>query len=490
MIRFLPPAWLAVLTAAVPCFAQPVDGNVWVSFNFAFGSPCGLCVYDAAGVVVASFVYPGIDGPMLCKHPNGTVWTVSSSAAGSLIPYTVAGAGIPIAASGVNQICADAFGGLWTFEGGFFSPSVLRRRTAAGAPVLTVTPANFLGAADMAGDPLGNVWLLDAASTGGLRRVNQSGTVSAPIGAAAATGAGLDLAVEPSGRVWRLSQGSGGTPLLTRFNNAGTGPLPIPVPGALSLAMDRCGRPVVLKDTGGVTSLDVLNPANGAVIVNIPLPGPGIYDSLAIDGAGNHWLTSNTQLIFSVFDAAGAPLVSVPVALPMFSFSIGDRTGLHVATVLAPGADSDLDGVASNVEIPLGTNPLDPASVPPALLLSGTPAAGSSFALGLSIPAQAGFPFVTGASLGSAGIPLAPPDCRVIPLSADFLLAWWLGPSNVVATSPVSGVLDALGAGSGSVGLPPGPGFGGLPLFFAAATLNPLTGTVASLTPALPVVLP
>jgi hypothetical protein len=201
-------------------------------------------------------------------------------------------------------------------------------------------------------------------------------------------------------------------------------------------------------------------------------------------------LGSSSQLLFAVFDRNGVPLSFVAGPVPVFTRALGDRTGLRVASVLYPLADLDLDGALDAPELTLGRNPLDATSTPPSLTLSGTPAAGQSFSINLSIPAEAGFPYVTGASLGTSGIPVARPDCLSVPLSPDLLFFYWLGPSNAVTTTPVSFTLDILGTGGVTVSLPPGPGFGGVGIYFSAVTVSPAALGVSSIATALQVVLP
>jgi hypothetical protein len=57
--------------------------------------------------------------------------------------------------------------------------------------------------------------------------------------------------------------------------------------GGLSLAIDRCGRPAVLKSVNGNDSIDILDPVSTALVQNVPLIGGNQFDSLAVDGAGN-----------------------------------------------------------------------------------------------------------------------------------------------------------------------------------------------------------
>jgi hypothetical protein len=186
--------------------------------------------------------------------------------------------------------------------------------------------------------------------------------------------------------------------------------------------------------------------------------------------------------VFIVLDPSGAKLANVSPANPPTGFSAGDRTGVHLVSVTDRLGEADLDGFTNDDELKVGTNPLDTLSAPVLSYYSGIPAPGSSFTVSATISTEASYGFICGASLGTAGLWLGQVDCRTIPLSFDAALLYWLSPANTLATTPITGVLDATGTGTVTVTIPPGPSLSGITLFFDVVTISPFTGGASTIT--------
>lgn len=467
------------LLLAGPAPAQ-LDGFYWSTSLLGGGGVCNMCVYDAAGTLVASHAYTGLlSSPHIAKHPNGTVWATNQTL-GTITPYTLAGgAGTPVPAGNVNVMGIDSTGGIWTFQGSVFTSTLLVQRDAAGTPVQTMTPAAPF-AREILGDPFGNIWILSGL-TASVQKVSQNatglGNFTAP-----GTGSPAGMQIDSQGRPWVLID-AGGVPRLVAFDNNGNVIRNQFLPGALAFAIDGKDQIRVLEAMT-VTYYD----DQFATVGGFALPAGNVYEGITVDAAGRSWLTSLMSSAIHVIDCGGQLVGVLNLTVPAFTAGAGDNTGRHATSVLARTADSDLDGVTNDREFLIGTDVLDATSTPPTLALGGTPGSGSTISLGLSLPAEAGFPYVVGGSLGTDGIPVGPqPACRAIPLSLDPFALFWLSPANTIATG-LTGVLDGSGQASATVTFPPLP-LGGITFFLSGVTIVPSSGDIASITAPLTIAL-
>ncbi|MBN2489494.1 MAG: right-handed parallel beta-helix repeat-containing protein [Planctomycetes bacterium] len=89
----------------------------------------------------------------------------------------------------------------------------------------------------------------------------------------------------------------------------------------------------------------------------------------------------------------------------------------------------------------------------------------------LEVPGLAGRQYLCAASLGQAGIPLPPPDPRVVPLSPDFLVMLSLGQRNAPFRD-FGGVLDPKGTARPELTVPAIPQVTGLSIHLAGLVLE------------------
>ncbi|MAG57828.1 MAG: hypothetical protein CMJ83_16210 [Planctomycetes bacterium] len=483
--------WSAVMLGLV--VAGSVSAQVpqfyWNGWTLGIGPGCGVCIYNQAGTQVGGFPLGLFSGAEVAKHPSGTVM-VADSGAGTITAYTLGGAVASFAAAGVAYVAAHPSGDVLGLTQGFLlGPTVLTRYNLVGVAQWSTTLGVVLPAGVRC-DSVGNAWVADALG-GTLEWVDPAGVITGPITLPVA-GQITEFDVDASGQCWVLVVAQG----------AATGNLiAVDLTGAITFnlglnsnpagfALDACGRPHVLNSLALPQTVDVIDPGLGGVVATTVLSTTDPHDAIAIDTQGNYWLSAIQLAGIAIFDKSGTRIGVVNGgAIPVKS-SAGDTTGLRLVSVIDRTGDSDLDGFPNDREIALGSDPLDPGSVPLLLQVGGTVGAGSTYTVTGTVPSETGFPYVTGLSVGTGGIPLGTPDCRVIPLDFDALLLWWLSPaSNAIATGQ-SGILDATGAGTVTVMLPPGSGFGGLPVYHAMATIDPVTQGVATISAERQVILP
>lgn len=483
---------LTVLAASGAAAAPAqLDPYYWSTTILAQGT-CQICVYDSSGAAIASFAVGGFtSNPVMAKHPAGLVW-VADLGTSTIRPYTLAGpAGPPVVqTTGAVAIAADALGDLWTLHGSLFSPGYLERRDVAGT-LLQSIPIPGVVPAGLEPDPFGNLWVQDGIF--GVRRVDPIGGIAGPNPPGIA-GVPQALKVDPQGNAWMvfLSGSGAGTTTLVKTDNLLNPLFTAPVIQARALALDGRGNPRVLLGNGFQQSLAHYR-ADGSLAFTTLLVSGRSYTGLAVDTGGRTWLAGTNTGFLDVYDCAGNALTSIgpgPGGPIPAAPGIGDRTGIVAASVLAPGADLDGDGVAGTVELQVGTDPLNFSSAPPVLALAGTAGAGATVPVGLSVPAEPGAAYILGAALGTAGIDVAPPPlCRQVPLSFDPLLAWWLSPANSVAGG-VAGLLDGNGAATVSLAIPAAPGLSGLTFYVAGITFGGPGLPVSAITAPLGIYIP
>ena len=96
---------------------------------------------------------------------------------------------------------------------------------------------------------------------------------------------------------------------------------------------------------------------------------------------------------------------------------------------------------------------------------------GHTVPLVLAVPGLPGRSYLCAASLGNAGIPLPPPDPRVLPLSLDFLFMLSLGQRSA-PFKDFGGVLDSTGAAHPELEVPASPVLAGVTVHVAGLVLD------------------
>ena len=99
---------------------------------------------------------------------------------------------------------------------------------------------------------------------------------------------------------------------------------------------------------------------------------------------------------------------------------------------------------------------------------------GHRVGLELAAPALAFKTYLLAASLGAKGIPLAPPDTRVIPLSVDLLFLLSLGQTEL-PFKDFMGVLDGKGTARPELEVPSGPNMAGVTVHVAGVVIDGVT---------------
>lgn len=449
-----------------PCVAKHMAGVVLVAdagrFDaFATAGPAfGVPLTTSFGSPGAFEVYAPLG--LLAVKPDGNVWVTTSTYPPFLTEVSVTGAVVqPVPLPG----------GLTSLPG----------------PTGPILVAEFVPERLVA-DGLGVCWV---GSDADLVRVAPDGTTTVLLDAPGGELSGLD--VDPLARPWILADG--GTPQATlhRLLPDAASDLAVPVPGASAFDLDACGRPHVLVGA----SLQVRDGATGALVEvrslagapTLAFPLPGQPPRLTVDPDGGAWVRSVG--LIDRFDADGTLVFSTSDCQPGVAQSArldaGDATGLHLAAVLDRDGDADQDGVPNGRELELGTDPFDAADRPARLQVTTPPTVGGTLTLAASLPGEAGRPYLVAAARGTAGIPLGPASCRVVPLALDGLFQVWLQQVATGAAVGAFGLLDPAGAATVSVALPP-TALGGLEAYFALVTLE--GGRVREISDATRVVLP
>ena len=415
----------------------------------------------------ALFVYSPL-GYMAVK-PDGNVWLTTATFPGQLTELTLTGQVVQT----VNLPAPTS-----TFTG----PNGQTSITADFIPKLIDS------------DSQGNVWV---GGNDRVVRVSAGGVVSPLL---TIPGNGVDtMDVDPSGRLWVLSQAGTSSATLYRVNAQSTITLTLPVPNTRTFDIDGCGRLHLLVAQGVSNAVvEVREGLSGAVVDTLQLgtppsllsPGLGLEPDLMLDTDGGFWVRNDA--LIDRFDRTGALTASLTDCASggarANQLHAGDATGIHLASVIDRDSDADADGVANARELELGFDPFDSTSTPYQLTLVGQPLVGGTLSIAATIPPDAGLFYGIGASLGTDGIAVPPTFCPLVPLSNDAFFSFWLQLTTTTnLVSGAFGVLDATGSATMSVPLP-GVSLGGVQLSFALLTLS--GGDVATVTDALTVPLP
>lgn len=466
---------VVVLALAATGSGQGPDPYFWLANPFGGWGMGSVDVVRADGSLVTSHNLPTglipLGYPAVAKATNGTAW-VADLFRGLLIPYTVGGgAGPVIQAPDVIDLAIGANDGPWVLRAAVAGNGTATLYDPTGAVVVSVPLG--VGGSYIRPDALGGAWIADNPG-GQVQHVDAAGALSSP--AAISSWSAVAFTVGRLGRMWQL----GVTSLTVYDASAGVVATPLLAGSGHYMTTDPLGRPRVLETVGGTQRITTYDPASFQPIGSFDLVGlgnNGAFSVFRMDAAGRFWMFETSGAI-TILDHHGDLIGPSPLGSPFTD--LGSDPGASTAVAMRGAADADGDGFANAAEVRSGADPLDAASVPPAIQAPVSVFAGQSLALQITSPGQPGFPFATGASAGTAGIPLSAASCQIAPLTDDALLAYWIGPQNGLVSPSTAGTLDAQGAATLSVEVPALAS--GVTFHVAAATVDPLTGRVVGVT--------
>ncbi len=317
--------------------AIDASGDVWVTDTAAVSefNPVGSPLSPAGGYTSAGMTSPyGI-----AIDPAGNVW-VANHSANTISELNQAGLDIfdsPVGSGGLSNpsfIAIDGTGNLWVTNNNEKISNFSSTGTALSSTGFAGGGLNDeYGIATTAGSA-GDVWVADATSGGGLSEFNLSGV--AVSGSTGDTNGGFDepisVAVDGNGYAWSTNYGntsisavdSTGTPVgSSPFTGGGlTGPYGIaidgggnvwianiaPYPGVIS---EFSNNGTAITGTGGYTD------GRG---------GGGLAEpnSIAVDGAGNVWVSDDGNTNITEFVGAGVPVVT-PLSVGAKNNTLGTK---------------------------------------------------------------------------------------------------------------------------------------------------------------------
>lgn len=472
---------LMFLTAALAC-GQPAD---WYWSSPLVGGGCNVCAHDEDGNLMASIPYNGTLSSMrMIKHADGSVWAADTGAF-KLVQFvnTGNGLGLDIPVWMITNLCTDPSGNLWTSSGALFVPITIEKRDSNGAllppPSSWTLPATAINVVDMRSDASGNIWIH---AIDGLHRIDTAGVLTGPLTPGLA-GTIMQMTVDHHDEVWTLVDDGVRVWLIHLDGNLNVlGQLMID--DAVDFALDGNGNPRVLRDIGTRQDLTYYTRSFNPVVTYQVSAISGTFGSIAIDWAANTWLAGLGGNGTEIFDCAGqsrGTIGGTPSAA-----STGDRTGLHLITVLNRAGDADGDGVNNDRELFLGADLLDPLKPPQLLASNPTPTLNEVITITMPTTDPQGYGYIIAASETQGGFEIVP-QCQNVPLNpTDLLLAFWLDPvANFLATG-VYGTLDVLGTGQSTVTIPDYPPIIGATFYFCGGTTD-LGGLPSQVSPTLPV---
>ena len=265
---------------------------------------------------------PGNEPHGLAIDGSGNAWSVFTGGSNALSEFSPLGvpanaSGYSIGVYGMHSVALDADSShVWIAD---VANSSVIEFTISGATSATYTPSGIYEPLDVELDGSGNAWVSDSSGNGVLK-LNSSGVLQG----SAITGNGLDeavsIAIEPgaAGNVWVSNLHASD---VSAFTNAGTALYNDTnggVAGAAGSAIDSSGN-IWFANTSNqnVSKLS----SDGTSGSSFPV-GASVKDALAIDGAGNAWVTdNNTKNALFELNNSGTSLSGTNGFLPAYSAS-------------------------------------------------------------------------------------------------------------------------------------------------------------------------
>ncbi|MBK6938739.1 MAG: hypothetical protein IPH13_00840 [Planctomycetes bacterium] len=475
-----------VSLCASSSFAQ-VDPAFWLPQSKLFGATT-LERVDSDGT---HSTYPvGVLARAVARNSQGDILVAETPGLGLPASVRVFRNGVGQVATlgpfgSINWIFVDAGDHLWLVEQVSFVTRQVRRVTPAGATQFLLGPDPFA--------PIGVSAQSEYVS------FRQGPGTSMELRRLAADGSSLEHFVPfKFDRAWLAPSGDvvcavSGSPTIRVVS----------ADGVLKSTFDLPGVPTnaVAIEPGGaliagvsMTSL-VRFRLDGVPLASIPITGS---DAVArVDPASDrtHWLLrvqqSSGLVTVQHVDYLGRIVESFVASLGDSFTAIGssgDLTGAIRVSVNAPNEDSDLDGFVNASELELGSDPLDPASVPPTIDVNVIATSPTVLDFDIADAARPNQPYAVIAGLSAGdGVPVNgnEPAPR-IPLSM-LDVAQWIQSGGFTA-APLIGVLDGAGTKSFQLQVPHLPA-GAFAARFTAITADP-TGFIGGIAPAETVILP
>lgn len=442
-----------------------VGGDAWFPTTvFGGGS---LVRVDRSGSTQA---YVGVHATSIAYDSQGRAYVTDpdKDEISILVPAGKVGS---IAWPDAQSIRACPDGSFWVLSVTSTNARIYSRIDATGvvlAGPVTVTAAILTDVVDASGA----LWITSIFDTTNLVRIAPDGTMSAVTVPFATAGfASLGLTATGDG----LLIFANGTTTIRMFDlslqpvASFTAPAPIHLvtPGRARtiVAFSQATRQVFALGRTGTVLRSFVVPWAPTAALNISNVWESPDGSFWVDGSKGVF-----QFAAERFDVHGVSMGSfagLGAGPPQ-----GDVTGRMLLEFAASSADLDNDGATNRVELVVGSNPLDAASVPAALTAtsSGT-SSGGSIAIQIHAPASANQPYFVALSLnGRGGVKLDPPYATPsVPLGQDPLLTLSLRAPPMRPT--LGGVLDANGDASSVTSF--GPVLSGRTVYVSAIYATP-----------------
>ncbi len=461
---------LFMLTACLA--AQSATPASWYWTSSLIGGGCTVCAYDADGALPMNISYGSpLSVLRMAKHQDGTVRCLNIAGPAAELAELVpdqSGVGSVIPIPFAHDLCVDGSGHVWVATGGLFWPLVIEQRDSTGAAIISswTLPAGSLASTSMTAAPNGHVWVL---AQDGLYELDPAGSAPTSPVSTTPTGAVVAAEVDHQGNVWTLVDRTGGGRWLVRHDGGMTQLAAVNLDNAVAFCLDGDGNPRVLVDDVVKQTVWYYDRALNPIRSNTAAPQPGMFQSLIVDWEGNTWFTApgvgGEVLVQRVDGSTRATIPGNPATAQH-----GDRTGLHLMAVLDRNGDADGDLVSNATEVSLGSDLLDPLDPPLVQATNPTPVPGEQIVIFAATNDTPGFTCIIAAAEGLQGFPVVDPGMSV-PLSFDWLLAYWLSPQNTLATN-VYGTLDGTGSSFSNVVVPNLPFLVGQSFHFCAVTLD------------------
>jgi sugar lactone lactonase YvrE len=288
-------------------------GNVWVANRFGPGGLGGVSEFNTSGTPLsgsAGFTGAWANNPFaIAIDANGNIWTVNADGNGNLNELSPQGtilSGNGFTGGGLANnhfgIAVDAAGNVWTTN----DPNGISELTSGGVPVSPA--AGFVGGGlnapvGIAIDSGGNVWIANS----GNNSVSEFSSSGQPFSLTTGfTGGGLNapvaIAIDGVDHIWVTNPGNGS---VTELNSSGA---------TLS--------PFGFKGIGAAGSTALLDRPQG----------------IAIDAAGDVWVSNSGNNTVTEFIGAAAPSVTPLVA------QIAKPAAALVSIAVTPTAATITDG--------------------------------------------------------------------------------------------------------------------------------------------------
>lgn len=488
-------SWWLLASAAV---AQPPPADlVWVHANNL------VRAFDLAGNPAATSapVLPGggygiaIDGlrrTWVTNFSPGSDTVSCFDVQGGLVGTFSAGPAVAPNETSAGPVAIDAAGTVYVGDPRDTVPGTVTRLTPAGMPAGSFAVSGE-SVRQIAVDPNGDLWVLvfqNTAPAGHVQKYTSAGAFLLSVATGGTAGAPSGLYADEWGRITVSGDGPAQRTVSYDLSGNQLGTLTTPSPQQ-GVAVAPDGH-VWITEVGTVRVFD-----SAGVFLGSLGTGTSAISSVGFDHQSGGWISTyppvfpigSGQLRLRKASPVAAQLADIALGAPSAngpSFNIGDMTGLVRARTVDPTGDLDGDGHPNYAEVVAGTSPFDVNSLPTSTGFLTLPVVGTQLRLAISAAGGAGRPWFFPWSANGASFPLSvltPSDPRTFPLSPiaaanpaalDPIWNLSVGPTPFTAAifPDTFGVLDASGAGTVRVNIPPIAALLGLSITGAFCTLD------------------